>query len=500
MASQTRSSAPRNAAIYARISSDDGTALGVKRQEKECRALAARLGWQVAELFVDNDVSAYARTHRPSYERLLNALAEGRLQAVLAWHPDRLNRRPADLERFLDVIEGNGVAVETVSAGAVDLSTPSGRAVARTLVAWAHFESEHKSERIKSASQERATAGRPHGRHAYGWDRQPVLDDVGRRVGSRDVVNKAQASIVREAARRVLAGESIRSVARDLNDRGIASPDGKVWQAVTVRKLLLRERNAALRICRGEIVGPANWDAILDRATWERLHALLGDTRRLTVTSNALKHLLTGIAKCGRHGCEGRMRAKRISGRDMYCCEKGYCVARRQDWVDDFVTRVILDRLSRPDAVDLLREQNGPDDDELAAGADKLRAKLDEAADQYASDQIDAAQLSRITSRLRPQLVALESQLARPQLCLLIGDVAGRDADAVWQTLSLERKRAIIDTLLEVTVLPVGKRRSREFNPKSVRVDWRPDLGVSATEREVPRQRHLASVGSTARS
>jgi len=45
------------AAIYTRISSDpNGTALGVKRQEADCRKLAAERGWTVSAVFQDNDL------------------------------------------------------------------------------------------------------------------------------------------------------------------------------------------------------------------------------------------------------------------------------------------------------------------------------------------------------------------------------------------------------------------------------------------------------------
>jgi site-specific DNA recombinase len=63
---------PRSAAIYARISSDQvGEGLGVQRQTEDCRKLAADLGWQVGEEYVDNDFSAYSGKPRPAYLRML---------------------------------------------------------------------------------------------------------------------------------------------------------------------------------------------------------------------------------------------------------------------------------------------------------------------------------------------------------------------------------------------------------------------------------------------
>ena len=83
------------AAIYCRISDDrEGGALGVKRQEDDCRALAERRGWPVAEVFVDNDVSAYNGHVRPAYRRMLDAMKAGEVDAVVVWHLDRLHRHP----------------------------------------------------------------------------------------------------------------------------------------------------------------------------------------------------------------------------------------------------------------------------------------------------------------------------------------------------------------------------------------------------------------------
>jgi DNA invertase Pin-like site-specific DNA recombinase len=82
---------------------------------------------------------------------------------VIAWHTDRLHRSSRELEEFIDICEGAGVAVETVKAGPVDFSTPAGRAVARTLGAWARYESEHKAERIRRKALEVAPKQRKSG-------------------------------------------------------------------------------------------------------------------------------------------------------------------------------------------------------------------------------------------------------------------------------------------------------------------------------------------------
>ena len=65
------------AAIYCRISKDDaGTGLGVGRQRDDCLALAESLGWPVAGIYTDNDVSAYSGTWASSYQSVGQSLAD----------------------------------------------------------------------------------------------------------------------------------------------------------------------------------------------------------------------------------------------------------------------------------------------------------------------------------------------------------------------------------------------------------------------------------------
>src|SRR5918994_7603828 len=126
------------AAIYCRISDDrEGAGLGVKRQEKDCRGLCDRRGWQVARVFTDNDRSAYNGAPRPAYVAMFDALNAGEFDVLVAWHPDRITRSPRELEDVVDLVEATGVEVATVTAGDYDLATPTGRMTARIVGATA---------------------------------------------------------------------------------------------------------------------------------------------------------------------------------------------------------------------------------------------------------------------------------------------------------------------------------------------------------------------------
>lgn len=454
-------------AVYCRISDDrTGQGLGVQRQRDDCTALATGKGWQVARTYTDNDCSAYSGKPRPGYLEMMRAVASDQVDVVLAWHPDRLHRSPVELEQFIDTVEAHGVRVETVQAGRYDLATPSGRFMARTLGNGARYESEHKSERVRRALEQNAAKGSRHGRRAYGW--QPVYEESGRR---RDVIDPTEAAVVRRIADRIIAGESLRNVTRMLNDDGVPSPTGKPWAKGMVRHVVLRERNAGLRVHHGQVVGDGAWQPILDRGRWEQVRAVLDDPQRRTSTSSSAVHLLSGIARCG--VCGATMRGAMNRTVASYRCSGPGCVSRNRRDVDELVTAVVLGRLSLPDAAELTVTDTSDERRQAGEEARGLSARLDRATDDYADGKINARQLERITARLRPQIQAAESRARVVDDSPLLDGLAGNDrAGEVWSTLSLTRRRAVVDLLLQTRVMP-ARPGAREFDPECIAIEWK---------------------------
>jgi site-specific DNA recombinase len=145
------------------------------------------------------------------------------------WDVDRLTRPPRELEDVVDLAEPHGVALASVG-GEIDLATPQGRLTARIKGNVAKHESEQLARRVRAKMAQRAETGQPHGRIAYGWRREQIYNDQGRRLGCRDVLHPEQAEVIRSCAAALLAGESLRAVTADLNERGVLSLNGKPWE------------------------------------------------------------------------------------------------------------------------------------------------------------------------------------------------------------------------------------------------------------------------------
>ena len=463
----------RRAAIYVRISRDkEGAGLGVERQEADCRALAEQLGWTIVAVHSDNDLSAYSGKPRPGYLALLADLRAGVADAVVCWHTDRLHRRPVELEEYIAVCEPRSIPTQTVKAGPIDLATPAGRMVARQLGAVGRYEVEHMIERQQRARLQAATDGKwGGGRRPYGYQ-----DDG-------TTVEEADAEVLKWAAAQVLAGRALTAITADLNTQGERTSTGRAWRSTELRRVLVRPRNAGLAQHRGQVVGPAAWPAILPEDTWRGVVAVLTDPGRRTNTSVARRWLLSGLAVCGVCGDPVRSfsaSSRRRNTNPVYTCRTGKHVVRDAAACDQFVEAVIVERLSRPDARDLLiPDQSQTDTAALHLRDAALGERLVELGRLYGDGAIDAPQLQAATAAIRTQREQITTQLAATSRgSVLAGVVDAPDPAKVWAGLDLSRRRAIIATLVTVTILPArrGRRPGWQpgegyFDPRSVRVD-----------------------------
>lgn len=455
-------------AIYCRISDDRaGAGLGVKRQEADCRALAEAKGWDVAEVFIDNDTSAYSGRRRPGYEAMMADLESGRFGAVVAWHPDRLHRSPRELERFITAIEAQRVKVATAQGGEYDLSTAAGRMTARVVGAVARHESEHKSERHRSKARELAAAGKVGGggTRPFGY-----ADD-------RRTIVPTEAELIREAARRALAGEAVRGIARDFNDRDIATVTGARWTSHVLKRLLISPRIAGLRQLRGEVVGPAEWSAIIDRADHERLRLILTDPAR-RVNQGGRSYLLTGFARCGL--CAARLVARpRADGRRCYVCASGPgfhgCGKIRvlagdedREGLEPLIVEAILLRMDGA-AIPAPTRDDGPT--ETAAAIETTLAELGR---DYADGNINRTAFLAAQARLEERLSGARAAVAASTGTAALGTYERPGAlRLAWPGMSFDQRRAVLGALVDRVVVGPAVRGRNRFDPERVGVDWR---------------------------
>lgn len=458
----------RSAGIYARISKDDGSALGVGRQVADCTAEAERRGWTVAGQYIDNNVSASKTKPRPEYTRMIEDAEQGRIDAVVVWDVDRLTRKPAELETFIDLADRHGLSLASVG-GEIDLATPQGRLTARIKGSVARHEAEQMGRRIARKAEQTARDGLSTvGPAPFGYERR----DVPRNGSQLKMLTpvEPEAQWVRDAYRRLLAGDTLRQISLDMEAAGVKGRRGNRIPGSVLGNMMRRPVYAGIRVFRGERLGPGEWEALVGVDTFERAQAILNAPGRFHTRGTAPRYLLSGIAKCGR--CGGKLRPKVHVSQERspaYMCPDCMRLTRLMEPVDTVVHAVIVARL---ETLDLDLADVDPGEHQAAREArDALTARLDTAADEYAAGNINARQLARITETLEADLKGAERRVLDTSPTPALAGAVGAGAAAAWEASPLEQKRLIIRALCEVTVLPSGP--GQKFKPEDVRIDWK---------------------------
>jgi site-specific DNA recombinase len=454
------------AGVHARrsINRNGEQSASVARQIKAGRELASRLRADVVKVYDEDDTSAFAkrlvtlpdgrrvrRNVRPRWQEILGDLYQGRIDLLIEYDLDRSMREPRDLEDLIEIIEQTGRAVESVT-GSLRLRSDAEITMARIGVAVANKASRDTSRRVREATADRAAKGLNHGgKRCFGYSADGYS------------LVESEAAEVRNIFDHFLAGVPLGAIVRDLTSRRVPTVTGKPWIPSTVRGILSRARYAGIVVHRGEILADVTgqWPTIVEEATWRRAVRLLSDPARRTTTGNRAEALLSGIATCPI--CEGALMSR--GGKPgqtykLYRCRKG-CVGRRRDWVDEYVARVIVERLSRPDAAGLLAgDQESPDRRALQIEAVAIRGRIEDAAALLADTGQPIAGIRDSIQKLTTRLHEIETQLELPGADPILTElVDAEDVRATWDGLGLNRQRAVVRKLAEVRLHPGGGGR-----------------------------------------
>src|SRR6202166_2466791 len=145
--------------LYARVSTNDQQTLPM--QSRAMREYAAQRGWTITAQVREVGSGAAKREAR---EKLLEAARRREIDVVLVWRLDRWGRSVTDLLATLQELEHLGVGFVSLTE-ALDLTTPTGRAMAAVLAVFAEFEREILGERTRAglahARQNGQRLGRP---------------------------------------------------------------------------------------------------------------------------------------------------------------------------------------------------------------------------------------------------------------------------------------------------------------------------------------------------
>jgi DNA invertase Pin-like site-specific DNA recombinase len=470
----------------------DGEAKTFGARETALRELAARLGWTIVKVIIENDVarreggkqrnaSAFKRRKiiqadgseiyrvlRPGFQGIVRGIANGTYDALLAEDLDRTMRDPYDCEDLITAVRATKANARSLSGSLTftDGGTDSEITMARFMVTIANKSSLDTSRRVADGRLRKARAGEfGGGPRPYGFD----ADGVTTRPDECTVIADASRRVLQVDGRKSRYGKltSLRLLAAELRKDDVPTVTGAPWSASTLRDILIRPRNAGIMVHQGEEIGPAPWAPIVPERIFRAVVSVLTDPDRRTNAEQGAtpRWLGSGIYLCG--VCNDGTTCRVSGGKDRgprYMCKKFNHLGRTAVNVDTLVSGIVVERLSRPDAADLFTvATESPEVDTVALNTEAaaLRVKLDELTKDRMADLITRDQFLTGTEGGRKRLDEINAALSN----VIVESVAlplldADDVAAAWEAQPLAVKREALQALCTVVINPAGPRRT----------------------------------------
>ena len=473
-----------SAAIYARVSSarqkKDQT---IGSQTAALREHARQLGADLPEEWVFEDEGHSGATLvRPALEALRDLAAQGCIDVVLCYSPDRLARKFAYQALLIEEFTRAGVRVEFVKGPRGD--TPEDQLLVQFQGMFAEYEKAQLMERYRRGKAHRARTGSVNvlSGAPFGYRYLRKTDHAG---AAYEIIEH-EAALVAEMFRRYADdGASIADLARWLTSQGAATRTGKsrwdrsvVWAmlrnpayagtAVFGKTMAVAGTPAINRVARlqGRSVPRAvkvvdrpkeEWTqipvpAIVDQATFERAGQRLADNKRFASRNSKVPSLLQGLAACsacgyGYYRTSTRTTNKKIYyyrclGSDDYRYEGGRVCGNkpvRADYLDtvvwDHITHLLADpaliraeiskRLDAARTSDPVTRQRNRLELEAAKAATSIAAMIEAFSEQLLTIDELRARMPHLRARqasLQAQIGALDAQAADRDAYLKLAD------------------------------------------------------------------------------
>ena len=366
--------------IYSRVSTDaqerDSTSL--ETQERACTEYAEAQGWTIVCTL--RDTGSGFSLDRPGIAEIRSLAGRGQVDVILSYALDRLSRKQTHVAILVEQVEEYGASLSFVTEKFEDTAT--GQLLRSVKAFAAEFEREKITERTMRGKAERARSGRlPQGmgQGLYGYLYDPAS-------GKRKIAPD-QADIVRRLFDEFISGASITGLAKALNEDGIPTMHGKLWQPTTIYQMLRnpcyegrttyrrtkamwikdpstgrKKRRVTVRPKEDWIEIPDATPAIVSATVFQAVQARLDDPERLRRGRRRFAYGLAGRIRCKR--CGSAMVGQTLRRRYRYYrCKRAFadlkherCASRyvRADKLEAGLLAKIADTLSQPNVI--LRE------------------------------------------------------------------------------------------------------------------------------------------------
>ena len=429
-----------DALLYGRASRDPKKkGRSVADQIATGREMCEAYNWPIAEVFdqdVDRSASRHAKRKRRDFEALIESIEAGRGRIVVAFEASRYYR---DVEAYIllrNACMNNNVLL-CYNGQVYDLSKREDRKATAMDAIAAEDEAEGIRDRNLRTTRATAKKGTPHGRVLYGYARR-YDPDSGELIEQYE--HPERGPIVLDIFKRIAAGETEYSIVRSLREDGERLP-GIKWDLYHLRTMLRNPGYAGQRVFQGEVIGKASWPAIVPQELFDQVQQIVGDESRKTTKDWSVKHLLSGIARCGECGDRPHLRTvKTRRGARAYQCSQGYHTMMRTELLEGYVEEALLGWL-------------------------------------------------RLIKKAKQETEVVE---APP---LVRGLIGAEDVDDRWEALAVEQQRTVVRACVNVRLNRARARGVRSIEPGRITLVFAGEEGFRAQQRHVRVSAHAKGQG-----
>jgi len=310
-------------ALYVRVSTQDQASEGysIEQQKEALLKYCEARGWKAQRVFCDAGFSG-SNVDRPALQEMILSICE--FDTVLVYKLDRLSRSQKDtLWLFEDVFEANGVSFTSLCES-FDTTSAFGKATIGILSVFAQLEREQIKERMAMGRLGRVKSGK-----TSAWVVAPFGYNY---IGGELIQDPIAAKIVKSIYEHFIAGESISSIVKNLNNAGHICKE-RPWSYRTVKSVLMNAVYTGISNFRGEQY-QGNHAPILSgdlftqaQAEFERRSQSKKNSFNKNPEPFERKHLLSGMLECGYCGSgfklvKGRERKNGTCSRNYECTMK----------------------------------------------------------------------------------------------------------------------------------------------------------------------------------
>ncbi len=452
--------------IYSRYSTDLQDRSSIDGQVSNCESIAILNGWKVVRRYSDEAFSG-GDDNRPGYMALLADSEAGKFDCIIVDETSRITRRPGELPRLLETLQFRNQFL--LDCKGFDSRHETASLLASIYGGIDSLELRKIKERTHRGLRERSKAGFSAGGKTFGYDSEPI-DAADPESKKRLIIVPHQADIVREIFQRFASGESAKSIASELNTRGIPSP-GASWNRTTRRakgwtgSAIVGTARMFTGILRRELyIGRNIWNRrkskkvpgtskrvyeirpesewiitdhpdlrIIDDVLWHKVQTRLKQARanahpnQLRRRGRPSRYLLSGLMVCGECGANFIMQDRRAYGCSSHTNGgKSLCNNRlrvKRQVAETVMLKKIKERLLADDLVEYVQARIRDAIENLSGASDAatLKAEVD-----FLSGKIDrlveAIETMGVSDTLAQRLKKLELEKraaeARLKACL----------------------------------------------------------------------------------